>query len=101
MAAYFVTRHAGAVEWARRKGIDAELVAHFDVRCVCDGDLVLGPLPVHLVAEVNDRGGHYFHIEMDLPSEARGQELSADDMERFGARLVEFRVFRVEEGRER
>lgn len=97
MAAYFVTRHKGAIEWALRKGVDARLVAHLDPEEIGPGDLVLGPLPVHLVAEVNRRGGRYFHIEMAVPEEARGRELSADDMERFGARLVEFRAERVGE----
>lgn len=39
---------------------------------------------------------------MDLPEEARRRELSADDMEAYGAALVEYRIERVgsvEEGK--
>lgn len=56
------------------------------------GDVVIGTLPIQLVAEVNQRGGHYWHLAMDVPPEWRGRELSADDMDACSARLHEFRV---------
>ena len=90
---FFVTRHAGAREWAERHGVIVDEVAeHLDPECINTGDLVIGSLPVHLVAEICRRGGRYKHLSMDIPPSHRGQELSADDMERFGARLEEFRV---------
>ncbi len=89
----FVTRHAGAREWAERQGIIVDdLVEHLDPECINPGDLVIGTLPVHLVAAICRRGGRYKHLSMDIPPDHRGQELSADDMERFHARLEEFRV---------
>jgi CRISPR-associated protein Csx16 len=101
MASYLVTRHAGAVEWARRQGIVAEWRPHFeaaDLAGVSPGDAVIGPLPVQLIAEVNACGGRYLNIEMQLGAGERGRELSADDMERLGARLIEYRVARVTPG---
>jgi CRISPR-associated protein Csx16 len=98
MASYLVTRHEGAVEWARRHGIDAAWKPHFeaaDLAGLRPGDEVLGPLPVQLIAEVNARGGRYLNIEMRLGAAERGRELTADDMEQLGARLVEYRVERV------
>jgi CRISPR-associated protein Csx16 len=93
MTTYFVTRHAGAVEWATRKGFhDVTIVAHFDPSVVSAGDVVIGILPVHLAAEVCANGGEYHHLMMDLPAEARGRELSADDMESFGASVHKFTV---------
>ncbi|HPE60797.1 MAG: CRISPR-associated protein Csx16 [Thiothrix sp.] len=85
---YFISRHAGAAAWAESEGfhVDRQL-AHFDVESVMPGDTVLGTLPVNLVAAVNARGGRYFHLTLELPAEARGRELSADDMRRYGARL--------------
>jgi CRISPR-associated protein Csx16 len=44
-------------------------------------------LPINLVAEVNARGGTYFHLTLELPSDARGKELTAADMRTYGARL--------------
>jgi CRISPR-associated protein Csx16 len=89
MADYFVTGHRGALDWAARRGIVAQPVAHFDPAIVRPGDRVLGSLPAHLAAAVNAAGGRYLHLLMDLPPEARRRELSADEMEAFGARLVE------------
>lgn len=99
MADYLVGRHKGAVEWARRKGIEAEYKEHFedaDVAAIREGDRVYGPLPIQIVAEINRLGGHYFHIEMNVPKDARGRELSADEMEQFKAKEVEYRAERVE-----
>ncbi len=89
----FVTRHAGAREWAERQGIIVdEMVEHLDPEIINPGDLVIGTLPVHLVAEICRRGGRYKHLSMNIPPEHRGRELSADDMEKFGATLQEFQV---------
>lgn len=90
---WFVSRHAGAVEWARRKGIDVHrVVAHLDVKELRPGDTVIGTLPVNLAAEVCARGASYLNLSLDLPQEARGRELSAEELERYGARLEPFRV---------
>ncbi|MBI1209581.1 MAG: CRISPR-associated protein Csx16 [Azospirillum sp.] len=88
----FVTRHPGAVAWARRRGIEAEAVAHLDIAAVETGDTVLGTLPVHLAADLCARGARYCHLEMDVPQSLRGKELTADEMEAAGARLVSYRV---------
>ena len=94
MTNLFVTRHPGAVEWAMRQGLSAQMVAHLDPAAIQPGDVVMGTLPVQLAAEVCARGGRYLHLELDLPAEARGRDLSADDMDRFGAKLTSFRVQR-------
>lgn len=100
MTVYFVTRHAGAREWARRRGLDVDaVVSHLDPAKVTPGDVVVGTLPVHLVAEVVERGGRYLHLTLDVPPDLRGRELTADDMDRLGARLEEYVVTRVEEDR--
>jgi len=95
MTVFFVTRHSGAVEWAARRGIAAEQVAHLDVEKIQPRDIVVGTLPVNLPAEVCARGGRYLHLTLDLPPERRGGELTADEMERFDARLEEFEARKV------
>lgn len=88
---YFVTRHDGAVRWAARSGLKARKVemTNFDVSVVKPGDVVMGTLPVHLAAEVCKRGGHYWHLALEIPPDRRGHELTAEDMRAFGARLEE------------
>ena len=95
MTNYFVTRHTGAIEWALHRGIDAVSVLHLDPGQVKAGDAVQGILPIHLVAEINRKGVRYLHLEMEMSQDARGQELSADDLERMGAKLVEYRAERI------
>lgn len=95
MTCWFVSRHAGAVAWARRRGLDAVATEHLALDAVQPGDVVIGTLPVGLAAQVQARGAAFWFLELDLPAEARGRELSADEMERCGARLVEYRVERV------
>ena len=94
METLFVSRHPGAIEWARRRGIVVDqMIAQF----VPDGDayIVIGTLPIHLVAQVCEAGGRYLHLEMTLPAEARGKDLTADQMDSFGATLREYRVARL------
>lgn len=89
---YFVSRHAGAHEWAARQGFDVTVISHFDTSTVVDGDVVIGTLPIHLAAEVCAKNARYFHLILDLAASDRGQEISADRMEALGARIAEYKV---------
>jgi CRISPR-associated protein Csx16 len=90
---FFLSRHPGAVDWARRQGLAVDhWLAHLDVAQVQPGDTVIGTLPIHLAAQVCARGGRYLHLSLDMPAELRGRELSADELERAGARLEGYSV---------
>jgi len=94
MAIWFVSRHPGAVEWIQRHGPPVDrVVDHLDLADVRRGDTVIGTLPVHLAAAVCTRGARYLHLVVDVSPGERGRELTADDLERLGARLVVYRVF--------
>lgn len=95
MTTYFVSRHAGALDWARQNGIEATRLAHLDPDIIRAGDTVIGTLPVHLAADICARGGRYLHLSLDLPQEARGRDLSAAEMDRYGATLEEFEIRRM------
>lgn len=93
MTTWFVTRHTGAIEWARRKGLEIDRqVDHLDPDAVAAGDTVIGILPVNLVARVCERKAGYLNLSLDLPAEARGRELSADELEAYKARLEAYFV---------
>lgn len=93
-----VTRHAGARAWIERQGIAVDEVRdHLDVDGVRAGDLIVGTLPAHLAAEVCERRAEYIHLAIDLPAELRGRELSAEDLDRLGARLVPLVVHRTQD----
>jgi len=96
VSVYFVSRHPGAVEWARRRGLQIDhLIAHLDPARVGPGDTVIGSLPVNLAAEVCRRGARYLHLSLRLPAELRGKELDAEQLEALGAQLEEYRVIAV------
>ena len=78
-----VSRHAGAVEWLRRQGIEGKVIAHAapeDVR----GKVVIGALPLHLAALAERVGS------IDMPQLAaadRGRDLTPEEMDAAGAHL--------------
>jgi CRISPR-associated protein Csx16 len=96
MTTYFISRHFGAIDWAMRQGIKVDFqLAHLDVEQIQSGDVVIGSLPVNLAAEVCARNAKYIHLTLDLPYDARGVELDAAAMQRFGAKLEEYRISKV------
>lgn len=93
MTTFFVTRHPGAIEWARRRDLQVDrFLAHLDPAVIAPGDTVIGILPVNLAACVCARGARYFSLSLDLPAAARGRELSADELDTYGARLEGYTV---------
>ncbi|WP_377295394.1 CRISPR-associated protein Csx16 [Rhizobium sp. SG2393] len=96
MTEYFISRHPGAVDWARNLGITAHHLRHLDPAIITSGDVVMGTLPIHLAATVCAAGAQFLFLALDLPEDLRdGRELSADELRRAHARLEEYVVKRV------
>jgi CRISPR-associated protein Csx16 len=86
-----VSRHPGAIDWSRQNGFKVDqVVPHLNVAKVMESDVVIGTLPVNLAAEVCRRGGRYIHLSLEIPEAFRGRELTASDLDRFGACLREY-----------
>ena len=85
---HLITRHPGAIEWLRSRGIDGDVIEHFSIDDVVPGDRYVGILPINLIIEVLRNGAEFILLIMpNLPTEARGQELTSDMMDEFGAEL--------------
>ncbi len=98
MTTWFISRHAGALEWAARRPLEVDRFSpHLDIAAVAPGDTVIGTLPPDLAAAVCASGAKYLHLSVALPIAARGRELSADELERYGAKLVRIDARIVEE----
>lgn len=97
MTAYFISRHAGAIEWAKQQGIDIDKqIEHLDLSILKAGDCVYGTLPINLVATINAMQVRYFHLSLNLPSHARGKELSVKEMQAYGATLSEYTARKID-----
>jgi len=86
-----ITRHAGLVEWLKRRGIEGEIIAHATAQDV-EGKFVYGALPLHLAALALGVAT----IDMPrLTPELRGQDLSPEQMDDAGAELAQYAVQRI------
>lgn len=92
MTTYFVSGHDGAVDWAKRRGIDATYVKHLVIEDISKGDTVIGTLPVHMAAEICEIGARYFHLILEHTAYSRQKPLTAEVMETLGARIEEYTV---------
>lgn len=93
---YFISRHQGAKDWAKQNNIDVDNVqSHLDINTVQAGDIVIGTLPINLVAELCQRGASYYHLTLSLSKQLRGKELTAADMQNAGATIEQFIAHKV------
>ena len=101
MTHWFISRHSGAIEWAKQQNLPVDrFESHLDVDEVKPGDHVYGTLPVELAAEVCRRGARFFSLSMLVPENQRGTELTAEDLIMLNARLREYRVIDLEDSDE-
>lgn len=88
-----VSRHPASIKWLRQKLVQIDLeLSHLDTALLQPGDCVYGNLTVHLVAELNVRGARYFHLQINLPPELRGVELSDAQLASLHPTLAEIRA---------
>lgn len=93
MTIWFVSRHPGALTWARQNGIAFDChVAHLDPEKIGAGDTVIGSLPVNLAAEVCARGAKYWNLSLRLAEQDRGQELSAEELQAYNTTMEHYEI---------
>lgn len=93
MTIWFVSRHPGALRWMERNGIKFDKhVSHLSIESIQKDDKVMGSLPVNLASAVCEKGAEYWHLSLHLPAEARGKELSAEELDSYEASLERFEV---------
>jgi CRISPR-associated protein Csx16 len=90
---WFVSRHPGAIEWAKRHQLCVDQWApHLTLHLVQPGDTVIGSLPVNLAAQVCALGARYGHLSLELPAHLRGVELSADQLDSMETQIQWFHI---------
>lgn len=97
MTTYFITRHPGALQWAKQNNL------HYDVHSehllslsqLQAGDTVVGTLPINMVYELNKKQVGYVHLSLEIPVSLRGVELTVKQLNECNATLEKFEVMKV------
>lgn len=94
MTTYFVTRHPGAVAWAKSIGLqyDVHLEHLLALTQIQAEDIVIGTLPINIVYALNKKGVRYVHLSLNIPPTLRGVELDVEQLKQCQATLEEFAV---------
>lgn len=89
-----ITRHPGLLEVLREKGVIPQSCEDYHSHATPDlvrGKNVIGVLPLSLAAEAES----ITEITLNLPPEARGKELNADEVRRFMTGVNTYKVTRI------
>lgn len=86
-----VTRHEALVEYFSNMGITFDkVITHATAEDVAGND-VYGVLPLHLASLANT----VTTVDMDLPAEMRGKELSLTDIETYFTGMSTYKVEKI------
>jgi len=97
MKVYIVSRHPGTIEYLKRFYPDAEVINHLkSPDDIPSGSLVIGNLPLTVVARLKERGVRYVQVNLEVPPELRGKELDVNELEKY-VKLVEIKELKIEE----
>ena len=78
-----VTRHQGMIDWLAQRGIVGKVISHATPADIAGKDVV-GNLPLGLASLANS----VTTVDLpDLPADMRGQDLTPDQMDAYGAKL--------------
>ena len=96
MTTWFISRHPGAWQWAQKHGVKADRqITHLAIDDIQRGDTIIGSLPVNIAAQACKKGARYIHLTLDLPAEMRGRELTAEQLEQYGAMLQAYHIEKI------
>ena len=81
MTTWFISRHPGAIEWVKLHNIQIDrFESQLDTSLVQAGDVVIGTLPIHLAAEVCQKGVKFYFLSINVTPEQRGTELTCKQL---------------------
>lgn len=95
MTTWFVSRHEGAIAWAKLQDLSIDKwIAHIHPEQIVSGDIVIGTLPVNIAETICSKGADFYFLSMEVRFEDRGKELSAEDLTNAKCQLVQYHVVR-------
>lgn len=87
---WIISRHPGAKKLMVEMGFTGTFRNHINIDEISTGDVVVGTLPVQLIAQLCQQSIEYWHISINLAEADRGQELSAGKMKELGFRIERY-----------
>jgi len=94
MVTVIVSRHQASINYLKHLCPEAEVKKQLtkeDIVKMSSGTIVVGDLPLQLIAELNAMGILYFAIEFDsFPP--RGEELDHEEIKKYGIRITQYSV---------
>ena len=95
MRVAIVSRHESTIKFVKVMFKDATVFEHIsDVDMLKDFDLIIGNLPLPLVAKLKEMGKRFVMISLNIPRELRGKELTLDELKKY-AEMIEIEELKI------
>lgn len=99
MTTYIVSRHDATTQWILNNlphgTTTAVHMKHFELQQVQKGDIVIGVLPIHIIAQITAIGAIFYSFEINTPFHLRGVELTLQQVENLSPKLVQYTAQKV------
>ena len=97
---FFVCRHPSMLDWAKRKypvvmrNPKLTVVNSISHKDISDGDIVIGRFSLYHVWQLCAAGARVWYFECHIPRSFRfrREDLTVDEIEEFGGKLIYFKV---------
>ena len=96
MKVVIVSRHPGTIEYLKRFYPEAEVINHMTENNIPENALVIGNLPIEMIAKVLEKGNRFVSVVLNVPAELRGKELEEEELKKY-MRLIEIKELKIEE----
>lgn len=99
MTTWFISRHQGAIEWIKQQNIHIDRYENHleDLKEIQKGDIIIGALPINLAAKICAKGAKFYYLSITLSKEQRGQELSAEEMQKLNCQIKPYYIQEIKE----
>lgn len=95
MRVAIVSRHKSTIDFVKAMFRDVTVLEHVnDIEELKDFDLIVGNLPLPMVAEIKRMGKRFVMVSLNIPKELRGKELTLEELHKF-AELIEVEELKI------
>ena len=96
MTVFFVSRHQGAIEWMKKQPVKVDCWKDdLNIDTISAGDTVIGTVPIHLAAQICVKGAVFLALQLELPVDLRGTELTNNQLKQLNCKLCRYEVNRL------